>query len=175
MGALGQEIFPKIRPFIKNQAVNLQNKAIQMRERRILIVVVLILTFNGEILGQSKNVEKIPVIPQNATNFRHSTPNYGRWLRETSGMVSYNKGKENFFQPAAGRLVTIADFSINSSSQPDQRVSAISESFYCSHLSFFCRKELQIEKATSVPLRFRLGSVQYTDYLEGKPNAGWSK
>ncbi|MEO8405508.1 MAG: hypothetical protein ABI480_12960, partial [Chitinophagaceae bacterium] len=91
MGALGQEIFPKIRPFIKNQAVNLQNKAIQMPERQILILVVLIFTFNGEILGQSKNVEKIPVIPQNTTHFRHSAPSYERWVKETSGIVSYTK------------------------------------------------------------------------------------
>lgn len=42
---------------------------------------------------------------------------------------------------------------------------------YSESRSFFCRKEWQFEKATSIPLRLRLGSLAYTDYLEKKPNA----
>ena len=46
----------------------------------------------------------------------------------------------------------------------------ISPSFYLSNLAFFCRQEIKFEKATKIPLKFRLGSVQQVDYLEGKNN-----
>jgi hypothetical protein len=42
---------------------------------------------------------------------------------------------------------------------------------YAGNAPFFCRKELQIEKMTHLPLRFRLGSLQEVNRLEGKP--GW--
>lgn len=39
---------------------------------------------------------------------------------------------------------------------------------YCKGLGFMCQKEWQLEKASAIPLRLRLGSVEYVDMMEGK-------
>jgi hypothetical protein len=49
--------------------------------------------------------------------------------------------------------------------------SLINPGFYTQHFGFFCKKELQMGKITKVPFKFRLGSVQQCDWMEGKPNA----
>ena len=44
-------------------------------------------------------------------------------------------------------------------------------SYFTNSLPFFCQKELQLEKAIKFPVKMRLGSVIYTDKMEGKVTA----
>ena len=40
--------------------------------------------------------------------------------------------------------------------------------FYAKQLGFFCRQEIKFDKVTKIPFRFRLGSVEQCNWLEGK-------
>lgn len=137
-----------------------------MPQRCFFVVVVLILQSFGEILGQQKNVENFSTTPQSQyVSFTYNrlefiSRNYNffaiqgpkKYVNNTDFNGRYNLG-EIIFIRSVGLIKPIAP---------------VSPSFYIDHLGFFCRKELQVEKALSVPLRFRLGSLQYTNYLEGK-------
>jgi hypothetical protein len=43
----------------------------------------------------------------------------------------------------------------------------IAANFYTTQTGFFCNQERALEKKTKIPLRFRLGSLSYTEQLEG--------
>ena len=40
--------------------------------------------------------------------------------------------------------------------------------YYSNHLGFFCKKESEVEKITKLPIRIRLGGLDYVNNLEGK-------
>ena len=44
----------------------------------------------------------------------------------------------------------------------------LSPQFYSAQLGFFCKQEIKFDKITKIPFRFRLGSVEQCDRLEGK-------
>jgi len=48
------------------------------------------------------------------------------------------------------------------------RPAGIAPDQYVQGLGFVCKKEWAVEKSTGLPFRFRLGSLEYTDRMEGK-------
>ena len=80
-------------------------------------------------------------IPPSSFNFRPYTPD---------SVLPHEKGSRNT-GIVFNRLSTI-----------------LPGNFYTQHFGFVCKKELQLEKASKIPFRFRLGSVQKCDILEGK-------
>ncbi len=52
-------------------------------------------------------------------------------------------------------------------SQALPHILSVSEHYY-KHLGFFCKVELRLEQKARLPIKFRLGEVQYVERLEGK-------
>jgi hypothetical protein len=82
--------------------------------------------------------------------------------------VTLKKQNSSWVKHAAAiKTTTTPVFLIN---QPES-YSIINSNFYTQSFGFFCKKELQIEKVIKFPLKFRLGSVQQCDWMEGKVSA----
>lgn len=45
------------------------------------------------------------------------------------------------------------------------------QNFYSTQVGYFCKKEVQLQKITALPFFVRLGSKEYVDWMERKPNA----
>ncbi len=80
-------------------------------------------------------------------------------LIHAQNAVDSAKQKLQFVQPEYKNIVFVK--------QPSPQ-NALPGNFYAKQLPFFCTKELQVQKAVGIPIKFRLGSVQDCDRLEGK-------
>ena len=80
-------------------------------------------------------------------------------------------------------FLLLANFSVSAQRRNDSAFHAIKMSkdsiktipnfllpsdYYAGNLGFFCKKEILVEKTVKFPVKFRLGSVQYCDAMEGK-------
>ncbi len=64
--------------------------------------------------------------------------------------------------------ISLKNLSLNKSVITKPSTTLIPQNFYTQHFGLMCKQELQLEKATKIPFRFRLGSLQQCNYYEGK-------
>lgn len=71
-------------------------------------------------------------------------------------------GRPTFFRVAPPRI-EVSQVVDTQTTRP-----TLPQVFRAEDLALFCKIEFKIEQKTKMPVRFRLGSVDYVDYLEGK-------
>ncbi len=73
----------------------------------------------------------------------------------------------NFLQNVKGQKNTDTTFQFNKAAI--SLVDSLPANYYSKHTGIFCRYEMMIDKQIKLPVRFRLGSTEYCNYLEQKP------
>lgn len=126
-----------------------------MKSQRVYQFVVVLLILNpAKIFSQ----QQLPL-------YGHNSPHKYKFLEIRDNLISDKVVVSTIFLDRPG---------LQSSPGSQQKLAyssairIVKPGFTLQHLPFFCEKEIQVEKATLVPLRFRLGSLEYVNQLEGK-------
>jgi hypothetical protein len=70
-------------------------------------------------------------------------------------------------QDSTARFVNKTDF-VSNNTFKNTTPQKLPANFYTSRMGFFCKQELQLTKK-NIPVHFRLGSMDYCNFLEQKP------
>ena len=132
----------------KNQAVNLHKKK-DMRWQRKICFIVVCLGGNGIFLCQAQS---LPVSGDKNLSYHPI-----RMEKISASATSYARNALELSPAITPRLEALPSPS---------RI--LEGNYYTRHFGFVCKKEWQFEKATHIPLRFRVGSLESCNFLEGK-------
>ena len=130
-----------------------------MKSQRVYqFLVVLMLILPARIFSQ----QQMPLFAQKTPHIK-SPGNFNARENQNNSHRSYP-----FINNEALRPFTLSPFPFRV-----EVIEVMNANFTIQNLPFFCKKEFLFEKNTSVPLRVRLGSLDYVNKLEGKENH-WS-
>ncbi len=140
----------KIRPFHKNHAVNL-DIIMNNRQQRLIFFLVVWFTMISFVSGWGQN----PYPAGIKKDFSHlSLPGTGRLKMSgnTDNLRSLDLTREALFA-----------WSFTSA-----KLYSVPSNVYYTQSGMMCKMEWELEKASHIPLRFRLGSLADCNALEGK-------
>ena len=123
-----------------------------MVQRLCSFLVVFLLMFNGKVFGQTGSV----LVLEDSTYLLFRSP---KKIPTFSVYPSTLNARQTYLGYVGSVYPKISIFNLTSGK------------LYTDNLGFFCKKELQLDKITTVPIRFRLGSLEYVNWMEQKPNA----
>jgi hypothetical protein len=156
----------KIPPLHKNNAVNLGTKQSGMAQRSHKIIVVLFFMACPIFLQAQKPFQRPKTMQQVIGRMNYEQQ---RWTYRNTPAFVRNitfKSRSTIYSPPLMEYncfagpIPISNYSFH-----------LSPKLYTQSLGFFCQKELKLDKITPVPFRFRLGSMEYVNWMEQKPNA----
>jgi len=143
------KIFWKKKPDHKNRAVNLHTNMKKGRKRKLSFIVACL----GSILCLQT---KAQITHQNRQNFLISNHSFLTSNQQFQGLQALNVATQKQNKPVTSAHLIYSAAPI------------IASNDYVRHMGFFCKQEWFFEKKSHIPLRFRLGSLEYCDRMEGK-------
>ena len=133
--------------FLQKSSRKLHTNRQEKMKRINNIIFLLLLITRGNVFSQEKLPHLLKDIQVNTTS--------AAFIFSTNPGIATRPGSHNIANQTPGNNY----YSLRRMLLPD---------YHTTSFGFFCKKELQLEKATKIPLRFRLGSLDYCDKMEGK-------